>query len=167
MPELSVTRLMDHPVVEIDPDADVEFVLEAARYSRTHYFPLLRGGSLVGIVCTCDLDDVPRGQHVRELAHTNVLTVGLDTPLNEVARQMRERLVGSAVVMEGGAVRGLLTREALTRASPEWAAYFADQRCEACGARKHLRASDSGGLLCCCCAARAHDSGRQDTGGGD
>jgi CBS domain-containing protein len=167
MAELSVKRLMQHPVVELDPDADVAFALEAARIAHTHYFPLLRGGSLIGIVCTCDLDDAPREQRISALAHADVLTVQSSAPLSEVAQRMRERVVGSAVVLEGDAVRGLLTREALVQASSEWAAYFADQHCEACGALKHLRRSETCGLLCCSCASRAKDPDWQETGGGD
>jgi len=167
MAELSVSRLMQHPVVEIDPDADVGFVLEAARLVRTHYFPLFRGGALIGIVCTCDLDDAPRDQHVVELSHSDVLTVPIGASVTDVARAMHERLVGSAVVLEAGAVRGLLTREALASASPALAEVFADQRCEACGAIKHLRRSESRGLLCCCCASRARDRDWLETGTGD
>lgn len=166
MTQLNLTRLMQHPVVELDPDTEVGFALDVATTLHTHYFPLMREGSLVGIVCTCDLDDAPRGQHICELSHPDVLTVPANIELDDVARLMRERVVGSAVVMDGSGMCGLVTREALAKASPEWAAYFADQHCEACGALTHLRRCHDEGLLCCSCAARAHDADWQETGTG-
>lgn len=154
-----VSQWMQHPVVELDPDADVGFALGAARVLRSHYFPLSRGGKLFGIVCTCDLDDAPRGQPISELAHHDVVTVSRRASLAEAAKLMHDHVIGSLVVVEAGAVCGILTREDLVRAGAEWTAYFDDQRCQACGALKHLRPGAAGGLLCCSCLGRAHDHG--------
>jgi signal-transduction protein with cAMP-binding, CBS, and nucleotidyltransferase domain len=163
----AVSTLMQHPLVELDPDATVAFALQVAGLVRTHHFPLFRAGALVGIVCTCDLDDAPRDRPISELSRTEVLTISVDSSLDEAARLMRDHVAGSVVVLDDNAPCGLLTREALTGASERWAAYFADEHCEACGAEKHLRRSSSGQLLCTACAARAHDAPWLDVGGGD
>jgi CBS domain-containing protein len=164
--DLLVSQLM-HPTVELDPDADVAFVLNLARDAGVHYFPLTRGGSLLGLVCTCDLDDAPTGQRVLELANRQVLTVHRNTKASDAAKAMVKRTVGSAVVMDGSHVCGLLTREDIERAAPELAELFTEICCAACGAAKHLRPWGSSELLCVSCAGRARAGRWLDVGGGD
>jgi predicted transcriptional regulator len=167
MNQLIVSQLMQHPVIEIDPETDVEFALELTRTLGVHYFPLLRGTTLLGMVCACDLDDAPRGTPVLEHASRDVLIVTGDTKLNDAAKAMLSRTVGSAVVMQSGAVCGLLTREDIKRADPELAELFAEQRCSSCGAAKHLRRWGAAELLCASCAGRARADGWLEDGGGD
>lgn len=167
MNELLVSQLMQHPTIELDPDADVAFVLNLARDAGVHHFPLTRRASLLGLVCTCDLDDAPTAQRVLELANRHVLTVGRNTKVSDAAKAMVKRTVGSAVVMDGSYVCGLLTREDIERAAPELAELFTEIRCAACGAAKHLRHWGSSELLCVSCAGRARAGRWLDVGGGD
>lgn len=167
MNDLLVSQLMQHPTLELDPDADVEFVLRLAQATGGHHFPLTRGASLLGVVCTCDLDDAPLTQPVLELASRDVLTVRRNTKVSDAAEAMAKKVVGSAVVMDGSYVCGLLVREDILRAAPELAALFTNVCCAACGAAKHLRRWSTSELLCVSCAGRARASSWLDVGGGD
>jgi CBS domain-containing protein len=46
---------------------------------------------------------------IGEIARTDVVTVPLDAPVDEVGRTMREENVGSVVVLDGGKPRGIVT----------------------------------------------------------
>lgn len=162
----AVSQLMRHPVVEVNPDYDVESTLDLAARLGIHHFPLLRRGQLVGMVCTCNLDNAPQSAHICDFAHRDVLTVTHDSKVVDVVRLMLDKTVGSAVVLERGVMCGILTREDIERADPTWAAMFAQQRCEACGATRHLRRG-ADGLLCAGCSGRAHAHGWLETGGED
>lgn len=166
MSNQAVSRLMQHPVVELNPDYDVELTLNISRTLGVHHFPLLRCGKLVGMVCTCDLDEAPRAAHIRDFAHTDVLTVAHDSSIDDAVRLMLDRSVGSAVVLEHGVMCGIITREDIERADPAWAAMFAQHRCTACGATRHLRRTPEG-TLCAGCSGRAHADGWLEAGGGD
>jgi hypothetical protein len=158
---------MQHPLVELDPNADVAFALEVASLTRTHHFPMFRRGALVGIVCTCDMDDAPRDQRIGELAHPDVVTIPMQADVGAAAQLMHDKLVGAVVALDGAIPCGILTREQLTCADPRWLDYFDAQHCEACGATKHLRPIAAGRLLCSSCASRARDQTWLETGGGD
>ena len=162
-----VSQLMRHPVVELNPDYDVASTLELSAFLGVHHFPLLRRGKLIGMVCTCDLDDAPRNAHICDFAQKSVVTVTHDTKVEDAARLMVKKTVGSAIVMDHGLMCGILTREDIERQSPELAAMFAQHRCEACGATKHLKRSPQGALLCAGCSGRAREKGWLETGGGD
>ncbi len=167
MNDLLVSKLMQHPTLELDPDANVQFVLNVARETGVHHFPLTRGASLLGLVCTCDLDDAPPTQPVLELASRDVLTVRRNTKVSDAAGAMAKKAVGSAVVMDGSYVCGLLIREDIVRAAPELAPLFTEVCCAACGAAKHLRRWGTSELLCVSCAGRARANRWLDVGGGD
>jgi len=167
MTEVIVSKLMQQPIIELDPDTDVEFAIEVAQLMKTHYFPIFRGGAMVGIVCTCDMDDAPRTQPICQLSHANVVTIPIHTTVSSAAELMHEKVVGSLVVLDGQVPCGILTREALVDADARWADYFADQHCEACRALKHLRTMSDGRLLCASCSGRAHDHGWLESGEGD
>lgn len=51
---------------------------------------------------------------IEDVARKNVVSVNSDTPVEEVARTMFDRNVGSVVVEEGGELRGIVTDRDLT-----------------------------------------------------
>lgn len=80
------------------------------------HVPVMSGLHLKGIVSQRDIlnatirmgnniDDLP----IEEICNTDVLTVSPLTPVDEAARQMLERGVGSAVVVDGEYVVGIFT----------------------------------------------------------
>lgn len=85
------------------------------RYGIRH-LPVLHGGKLTGVVSLRDLhlvetlrDVDPTTVRVEEAMTQDVYAVNPKTPLKEVVREMAERKLGSAVVVEGTAVVGVFT----------------------------------------------------------
>ena len=91
------------------------------------HIPVMSGAGIKGIVSRSDilaarvvhgkkLDEIP----LEEICQTDVLTVSPVDRLDEVARQMLARRVGSAVVMDGGFVVGIFTATDALRFLCEW-----------------------------------------------
>ncbi len=86
------------------------------RDNGIRHLPVLRGGRLVGMVSMRDLhlletlkDVDPEQVTVEEAMTDTPFVVTADAPLGEVARDMAESKLGSAVVVEGKKVVGVLT----------------------------------------------------------
>jgi len=165
--QTAVSSLMSAPVVTIGPDALVGEVLTLADTCRLHHFPIVSGDRLVGIVCTCDLQDLHPTDRVMKVAWRHVVTVPPQAELVDAARLMALQGVGSIVVVEATRICGLVTREDLVQADAELEQQLAEARCSACGVRKHLRPGPAGQCLCQDCLSRARSDGELDVGGGD
>lgn len=84
--------------------------------ARIRHLPVLDGDKLVGIVSDRDLRFVTRLFNVdvdtlpvEQVMTKKPYTVSVETPLNEVAHAMAQRKIGSAVVLDGKKVIGILT----------------------------------------------------------
>ena len=96
-----------------------ETVADAARLMESHHIrhlPVMSGSHLQGIVSQRDIltarlryGDAAKAMVLEEICSKDVLKVGPLTPVNEVAGQMLDRKIGSAVVVDGGYVVGLFT----------------------------------------------------------
>ena len=96
-----------------------ESMNRARRVLSTHcirHLPVVQEGKLVGIISQRDLYHFERLTEVNqdymtvgEAMTKAPYTVGRDSPLREAAEQMARRRCGSAVVVEGESVVGLLT----------------------------------------------------------
>lgn len=100
----------------IGADQTLRVAHELMRRHGIRHLPVLRGGIIVGIVSVRDLHlietlpDVKEDEvTVEEAMSRDVYTVTRNTPLAEVARHMAEHKLGSAVVVEGNTVVGVLT----------------------------------------------------------
>jgi predicted transcriptional regulator len=163
----TVSDSMSLPVLTVGPDARVGEVLALADSNGVHHFPLVAGGKLVGIVCTCDLQELSPEAKVMQAAWRFVVTVPLESMLIDAARLMALHGVGSVVVMNAGHIGGIVTREDCIRAAPELEQLLWDARCVACGSRFHLRPGPDGHCICHDCQVRARDGAWLDLGGGD
>lgn len=160
-----VAELMSPNVVTIQPTARAHEVLALAHERGMHHFPIVEDARLVGIVCTCDLEELGPDQGVLEVAWRHVVTLPPDSPASDAARLMALQGVGSVVVTDGRGVCGMITREDLLRAAPELDTLLLEARCAACGARRHLRPGPDGQCLCQSCQTRAKDGEGLDLGG--
>lgn len=165
--QAAVASLMSGPVLTIGQDAVVSEVLALAKSQGVHHFPIVTEGRLVGIVCTCDLEDLSPTDRVMRRAWRHVITLPPDADLADAARLMVMQGVGSIVVTDAASIRGILTREDLIRADSALEQHLADAQCSACGARKHLRPGPAGQCLCQDCHSRAKQDGAFDAGYGD
>jgi acetoin utilization protein AcuB len=113
---MRIEDFMSHPVQAIglqQPLAEAHRVMNAL---HVRHLAVRMGGRLVGVVSQRDLhlletlrDVDPRDVPVEEAMTRDVLTVEVETPLQEVARQMLARRCGSALVTRDGDVVGIFT----------------------------------------------------------
>ena len=123
MSEPNVERFMTHDPITITRDQSLN---RARRLMRTHFIrhlPVVHDGRLVGIISQRDLFNFDRLTEINqnyllvgEVMTRAPYTVGRLSPLREAAEQMASRRCGSAVVVEGDRVVGLLTSTDALRA---------------------------------------------------
>lgn len=157
--------VMRRPLVALHVFDSVSVALGAAQEHGVHHFPVCEGGRLVGMVCTCDLQEVGMESRVGQLMRPAV-TLPVTGSTTDAALLMRAADVGSILVTDReGAPCGIVTRGDL-EGEPPVAAILEDCRCEACGTHHHLhRFGDR--RLCFSCHERAAEPQAFDTGGGD
>jgi acetoin utilization protein AcuB len=100
----------------VGADQTVGFARSLMRGHRIRHLPVLRGGKLVGVVSDRDIYWIETlkeadgdGLRVEEAMSPAPYAVPPDALLADVAREMAERKLGSAVIMEGEKVIGVFT----------------------------------------------------------
>lgn len=147
----ALTPYLKAPLLRLSARTSVFDALEVARCAGMHHLTLFDGAVLLGVVCTCDLEELPLDAQVgRALLRPPVLMEESESVEAALAR-MSEKVVGSVLVTRAGEPIGIVTREDL---APLAAQKFPNLRCEACGAAAHLRQCKKG-LLCFDCKSRA------------
>ena len=110
-----VRNRMSRPAVTIRQDADFQKALALMQEKKLRRLPVVDDdGQLVGIVVERDLlVAAMRYLHSRvevgDVMTRNVVAVGPDTDLNDVARTMLERKIGGLPVVEHGRLVGIIT----------------------------------------------------------
>lgn len=129
-----VSSLMQTQFVSVEPQERLDLANTIMQLGRMRHLPVLEGGRLVGMISSRDIlsaelgralefEPVERRNFLRsvavsELMSRDVETIGPDEPLEEAARRMAERKIGSLpVVRENRVVIGLLTETDLLRAA--------------------------------------------------
>jgi signal-transduction protein with cAMP-binding, CBS, and nucleotidyltransferase domain len=156
---------MRRPLIALQIFDRVSDALQTAREHGVHHFPVCNHEQIVGMVCTCDLEEAALGQSVGNVMHPAV-TIPATRSAAEAAMLMKAADVGSVLVTDNrGRPCGIVTRSDLN-GEPRVAALMEDCRCEACGTIRHLhRYGDR--MLCSSCRERATEPQAFDTGGGD
>lgn len=150
-----VAEFMSRSIIGVEESTSVETALSLAASNGVHHFPVMRQGQLAGLVCTCELDDAPLRAKVSERMRTGLVTVPPDATAELAVQLMKEHRVGSVLVLDGGAVRGVVTRDDLVRVCGEDESFQGECRCASCGSRQHLRGGPGGQELCADCMDRA------------
>ncbi len=110
-----VRNRMSRPAVTVRQDADFQKALALMQEKKLRRLPVVDDdGQLVGIVVERDLlvaamRYLQSRVEVGDVMTRNVVTVGPDTDLNEVARMMLERKIGGLPVVEHGRLVGIIT----------------------------------------------------------
>jgi CBS domain-containing protein len=110
-----VRNRMSRPAVTIRQDADFQKALALMQDGKLRRLPVVNDDDqLVGIVVERDLlvaamRYLQSRVEIADVMTRNVVTVGPDTDLNEVARTMLERKIGGLPVLEHGRVVGIIT----------------------------------------------------------
>ena len=110
-----VRNRMSRPAVTVRQDADFQKALALMQEKKLRRLPVVDDdGQLVGIIVERDLlvaamRYLQSRVEVGDLMTRNVVTVGPDADLNEVARTMLERKIGGLPVVEHGRLVGIIT----------------------------------------------------------
>jgi CBS domain-containing protein len=110
-----VRNRMSGPAITVRQDADFQKALALMQEKKLRRLPVVDDdGQLVGIIVERDLlvaamRYLQSRVEVGDLMTRNVVTVGPDADLNEVARTMLERKIGGLPVVEHGRLVGIIT----------------------------------------------------------
>jgi CBS domain-containing protein len=110
-----VRNRMSRPAVTVRQDADFQKALSLMQEKKLRRLPVVDDdGRLVGIVVERDLlvaamRYLQSRVEIGDVMTRNVVSVGPDTDLNEVARTMLERKIGGLPVVEDGRLVGIIT----------------------------------------------------------
>jgi predicted transcriptional regulator len=164
----AISSLMTHDrLVTIGPDA---LVAEAARTIAdagiSHLLVTGDGEHVLGVFCVCDLDRAPSRTPLRQHIQREPVTVEASTDVAEVAEIMISSNVSCLPVVEGGALRGVVTLHDLRRLG---VLDGEAESCSACGSTEHVRCAHGVGL-CIDCSRKSQppDADTEDElGGGD
>ena len=116
---------MSHPVIFIPPDMPIVDAMNLFRREHIRRAPVIKDGSLLGIVSSHDLLNASPSQAtslsiwemnyllskitVREVMTKNVITVDVNTPVEEAARIMADNKIGGLPVTRDDKVVGVIT----------------------------------------------------------
>lgn len=119
---ITVREAMTTAVHSVGAEQPLSVAHEMMRKHGIRHLPVLHGGKIVGVVSDRDLRFLesvqeidPARVKVEEAMSTDAYTVGPADSLAKVAREMAEHKYGSAVVLDGGKVVGILTTTDLCR----------------------------------------------------
>lgn len=116
-----VREIMTHPVVTIDPDAEVHTAARVMAEGRFHALPLVRREVIVGVVTCSDLLSLyscegsslaanPRlDEPVATRMHANVQTIGPKEPLHAASRMFHDLRIRHLPVASDGILMGLVS----------------------------------------------------------
>ena len=122
---MKVRDAMAADVRSVTTDDTVAAAARAMREAGTGFLPVLRDGRPVGALTDRDLvvrylaegGETPDRTPVAEVMSRDVHTIGPDDDLAAAGDAMRDRGVRRLVVVEGGAVVGVLSHGALVQAT--------------------------------------------------
>lgn len=120
-----VGERMSRPVITVGPDDPINDVLALFRKEHIRRAPVLNKGKLIGIVSETDLLNASPSDvstlsiwemnyllskvTVKRVMSKKVITVDVDTPIEEAARIMADNKIGGLPVLSNGRVAGMIT----------------------------------------------------------
>ena len=128
---MKVKEVMTSHVVTVDADVRAEEVARLLTRHRISGLPVVdRSGALIGLVSEYDLL-ARKGGTVAEIMSGNVISVGPETDIEEVARLIANRRIRRVPVLEGGRLVGIVSRsDLIQQIAMRWV-------CETCGEELH------------------------------
>lgn len=120
-----VGERMSHPVITVSPDTPVHDALAMFRKENIRRAPVVKNGKMFGIVSESDLLNASPSPAtslsvwemnyllskvlVKHVMTKKVITIDVDTPIEEAARIMADKKIGGMPVMRSGKVAGMIT----------------------------------------------------------
>ena len=122
---MKVQSIMSTKVVSISPDDKLDIVKDIMELGSVRHLPVVRGGSLVGVVTQRDLlkaslstvMGLPASEHARflkgirisEVMSTPPRSIGFDDTIRHAARTMADHKIGCLPVLDGTKLVGIVT----------------------------------------------------------
>lgn len=119
--ELKVKDVMTTKIDAIGPDTSVGEIVEYFMRYKHGGFPVMRGGDLIGLVTMSDVKRVAREDWGRVKAgdimkpRGEIVSASPDDPIVEAMVKMSAHGIGRLPVIEGGELKGIITRSDLMR----------------------------------------------------
>ena len=120
-----VGERMSRPVISVSPDMPINDVLAMFKKEHIRRAPVIKDGKLVGIISEGDLLNASPSPvttlsiwemnyllskvTVKRVMSKKVITVDVDTPIEEAARIMADNKIGGLPVLNNGRVSGMIT----------------------------------------------------------
>lgn len=120
-----VGERMSRPVISVSPEDPINEVLAMFRNEHIRRAPVMKEGKLAGIVSERDLLNASPSSattlsvwelnyliskvKVKDVMTKKVITVDVDTPIEEAARIMADKKIGGLPVVSSGKVVGMIT----------------------------------------------------------
>jgi acetoin utilization protein AcuB len=120
-----VGERMSRPVISVSPDSPIHDVLAMFKKEHIRRAPVMSNGKLVGIISQGDLLNASPSPvttlsiwemnyllskvTVKRVMSKKVITVNVDTPIEEAARIMADKKIGGLPVVDGDKVVGMIT----------------------------------------------------------
>ena len=161
----AVREIMTVDVAAVVPGTPVGDAERVCARRGVRHLVVMKAGDLVGVLCTCDLEDHAGTETVEGVMSAPVVTIGADETLAAAAAKMRRGQLGCLPVVEDGEIVGILSRHDLEAAGFP----IERRRCAACGSRRHIRRDPERGSVSFCveCLKRADDSSDVSGEGGE
>ncbi|HJK78236.1 MAG TPA: CBS domain-containing protein [Methanocorpusculum sp.] len=123
LPKLPIREYMTAPLIALEADMTVAYVMKTLLQRRIHGAPVIEGCQLLGIVTLTDIvSAIDRGvamdSPIAEIMVRNVVTIPGDMRLYEVIRRFKEQDIGRVIVTEEGKPVGILTHSDIIRVFP-------------------------------------------------
>lgn len=141
-----VTELMSWSLLTVPVTMSCKDARALAATRAVHHIPVLDGGVMVGILCTCDLRGARDDEPVDRRMRNPVVTIPASVSSNEALATMRRQDVGALPVLYHGFLIGIVTAGDLERAGLQ----STRKHCALCGARHHVRHTPRGHRCVAC-----------------
>jgi acetoin utilization protein AcuB len=129
---MKVRQWMTRSVMTLKPQDSLQHAHDRLRKYRINQFPVVRDGSLVGIVTdrdirdaypsslrrirTEDIEEFAEERTVDQIMTREVVTISPEATLRDAALRLRQYRLGALPVMEEGQLVGIITRSDLLEA---------------------------------------------------
>lgn len=111
-----LTKYMTTTPFAINAEATVEEAMGVMRDKRVRHLPVMKDGKVFGLISDRDLKSIfafaganPRSLRVSDVCTDEPYMTKPEAPINEVASEMAQRKVGSALVVDNGKLVGIFT----------------------------------------------------------
>ena len=162
---VSVDDAMSVGVSTVSPQTTVSAAYGMVKSEGHRHLIVAASDDLVGVLCTCDIENAPMSHAISSFMTSNVHTVQSGTSLDDATERMKHEGIGCLPVMSEAGLVGVLTRGDVRRVvgSDPFS-----RVCAACGEVHHVRQKPDGILFCTECTDQVEpENPMRDTGVGD